>query len=394
MKTALIFFRNAENKYDAQYYQKVIARFENCGIKPCAIEVLSDSDDLGFKRRLEEFKDKADNLVVFDNQRLSFDIKSLIAQNTDTALAENETARKILDDLGETDDYFALMPIEATVVPNLNGAYQGFIFDANEFTLALLPIESTLPDSMLEKYVLPYLQNKSGEKRKRLTLKYFGDGETLYSVLDEARESCKNDLIYTAEEDCGDFTVSLNYKGDANCLEAVRLIIGKLKDNIYAEFDTTLSERLFDLLRLKKLKISVSESFTGGRIVASLISNSGASEFVHEGVVSYSNFSKVKRLGVLDTDLKKHGAVSSVVAYQMAAGLIKDGNSDIAISTTGIAGPKSDDTEKPVGLCYIGVGMRDGVHTYRFNLKGDREKITETAKNTALFLAIKKLKSI
>ena len=102
----------------------------------------------------------------------------------------------------------------------------------------------------------------------------------------------------------------------------------------------------------------------------------------------------MKRLGVLDSDLKKHGAVSSVVAYQMCAGLLKGGGCDVAIATTGIAGPNSDDTKKPVGLCYIAVGMRDGVHTYRFNLSGSREKITETAKNTALFLAIKKLKNI
>jgi nicotinamide-nucleotide amidase len=78
----------------------------------------------------------------------------------------------------------------------------------------------------------------------------------------------------------------------------------------------------------------------------------------------------------------------------MSAGLIKTGNCDVAISTTGIAGPKSDDTKKPVGLCYIGVGMKDGVHTYKLNLTGTREEITETAKNTALFLAIKKLKNI
>ena len=95
-----------------------------------------------------------------------------------------------------------------------------------------------------------------------------------------------------------------------------------------------------------------------------------------------------------EKDLSSEGAVSSVVAYQMAAGLLKDGDCDIAISTTGIAGPKSDDTDKPVGLCYIAVGMKNGVHTYRYRLSGTREQITETAKNTALFLAIKKLKNI
>ena len=78
----------------------------------------------------------------------------------------------------------------------------------------------------------------------------------------------------------------------------------------------------------------------------------------------------------------------------MSSGLLTAGDCDIAISTTGIAGPKSDDTLKPVGLCFIGVGMKDGVHVYKYNLKGDRETVTETAKNTAMFLAIKRLKNL
>ena len=77
----------------------------------------------------------------------------------------------------------------------------------------------------------------------------------------------------------------------------------------------------------------------------------------------------------------------------MAAGLLMGGKTDIAIATTGIAGPKSDDTNKPVGLCYIAVGTKNGVHTYRYVFPGNREEITETAKNTALFLAIKLLKN-
>jgi nicotinamide-nucleotide amidase len=158
--------------------------------------------------------------------------------------------------------------------------------------------------------------------------------------------------------------------------------------------DVSLSERLFDLLKLKKIKIATAESFTAGRVVASIISNSGASEFVHEGVVCYSNDSKAIRMNIEKSDLMKEGAVSSMTAYRMAAGLLKQGKVDLAISTTGVAGPFGDGSQAPVGLCYIGIGMMDGVHTYKLNLTGSREEITEKAKNTALFLAIKKLKSL
>jgi nicotinamide-nucleotide amidase len=243
---------------------------------------------------------------------------------------------------------------------------------------------------------LPYLENKFGIKSKRLILKYFGNNELLNDVLAQA-EVIYEGVKCNVYQKNGDVSIDLlfNDGADDNSRgEVVRYIVGNLKDNIYAEFDTTLGERLFDLLKLKNLKISVAESFTAGRVVSEIIKNSGASSYVDEGIVCYSNQSKIKRLGVDNADLEKQGAVSSIVAYQMSAGLLKNGGCDLAISTTGIAGPKSDDTQKPVGLCYIGVGMKDGVHTYKLNLSGSREEITETAKNTALFLAIKKLKNL
>ena len=360
--------------------------------------MLSGNDDLSFKRRLTEFRDTADNLIVFESQNLSFDLKEIVSDVFDAPMVENDTARKFLDAVSAQDgveyaDTFALMPLDATIVPNVKGAYQGFILDDNSFTLALLPnnIEQLKP--MCEKYVLPYFENKSGKKIKRLVLKYFGDKTILEEVVDSAKKI--GDFEYAVTELNGDITLDLNFgDGGNSSQDVIRKIVGELKENIYAEFDTTLGERLFDLLKLKNIKLSVAESFTAGRVVSSVIANSGASAYVHEGVVSYSNDSKESRLGVQKADLIKEGAVSSIVAYQMCAGLLRTGKCDLAIATTGIAGPKSDDTKKPVGLFYIAVGMKDGVHTYRYVIPGNREQITETAKNTALFLAIKKLKNI
>ena len=76
----------------------------------------------------------------------------------------------------------------------------------------------------------------------------------------------------------------------------------------------------------------------------------------------------------------------------MAEGLLAVGNCDISISTTGIAGPKSDNTNKPVGLVYIGIATADETQVYEYNLKGSRKDITETAINLALFAAFKKVK--
>ena len=287
--------------------------------------------------------------------------------------------------------------MDGTVIPNIHGGFQGFILDSNEFTLSVLPQGEKEIKVMCDKYLLPYLENKLGIKRKRLVLKYFGDVNLLHRTLAEAENIGVDGFSANVTEKNGDITVDVlfNDKTSSDVQgDIIRYVVSALKENVYAEFETTLGERLFDILKLKKLKLSVAESFTGGRLASAVIANSGASEFFDEGAVTYSNQSKMKRLGVNSADLLKHGAVSSVVAYQMAAGLLKNGDCDVALATTGIAGPKSDDTEKPVGLCYIAVGMRDGVHTYKFRFSGNREQITETAKNTALFLAIKKLKNL
>ena len=402
MKSALIFFRNLNIPFEGDYYQKVVNAFDVGGHKVDTIEVLSCTDDLGFKRRFLELKDMYDNVIIIGGDSVEFGLKKMIAQTFDTVLVENENAKSFLDAVSKQNgiDYpesFASLPMEASVIPNLNGGYQGFIMDSDEFTLSVLPLDYNQVNTMCDKYVLPYIENKLGIKKSRVTLKYFGDIEKLKSTLKDAKNIGEKSFVWHVSQTYCDVKVNLLFDYETHeqtQREVVRYILSNLKDGIYAERDISLSEMLFDLLKLRNLKVSVAESFTSGKVVSDIIKNSGASAYVNEGVVTYSNQSKIKRLKVREKDLSTEGAVSSVVAYQMAAGLLKDGDCDIAISTTGIAGPKSDDTDKPVGLCYIAVGMKNGVHTYRYRLSGTREQITETAKNTALFLAIKKLKSL
>ena len=119
-----------------------------------------------------------------------------------------------------------------------------------------------------------------------------------------------------------------------------------------------------------------------------------SSEVYFEGLNTYNQLSKMKRLGVQEYALKSFGAVSDETAYQMAAGLIAAGDVDVAIATTGIAGPNSDSIDFPVGLAYIAIGTREKVYVYRYKFDGDRKEITEKAINHALFLAYRQLKDI
>ncbi len=113
--------------------------------------------------------------------------------------------------------------------------------------------------------------------------------------------------------------------------------------------------------------LSVAESCTGGWLSKLITDVSGASSIYKGGVCSYSNEVKVKLLGVSEEALNTAGAVSSIVATQMAAGVRKALNTDIGVGITGIAGPHSDNTSKPVGLIFIAVADENGVQVTQLN---------------------------
>ena len=139
--------------------------------------------------------------------------------------------------------------------------------------------------------------------------------------------------------------------------------------------------------------MSVAESFTGGGLAKRIVSVSGASEVYFEGLNTYNENAKIKRLGVSPYTLGTVGAVSEKTAYEMALGLLNTGDCDIAVATTGLAGPKSDKSMLPVGYCCIAVGTKERICVYQYKFDGDREEITQKAINYALFLAYKRLKN-
>ena len=218
--------------------------------------------------------------------------------------------------------------------------------------------------------------------------------EKLNNAIASARAAAEN-LQFNVSEAFGDCRLEIVYsdKTPKSVFDkAFRALVEKLNEYIYSLDDSTLAERLYQLLKLRRMKISVAESFTGGGIAKKLVEVPGISEVYFEGINSYSNESKIQRLGVDKFTISRYGAVSEQTAHEMATGLLNGGNCSVAIATTGIAGPKSDNTSKPVGLIYIAAGTQDNVNVYKFNLNGGRECITNTAINLALFLAYKALK--
>ena len=110
-----------------------------------------------------------------------------------------------------------------------------------------------------------------------------------------------------------------------------------------------LEERLVKMLLDRNEKVSTAESCTGGMVSSHLINYPGISSVFMEGCVTYSNEAKMKSLGVKKETLDKFGAVSEETAREMAEGIAKRHNTNIGLSTTGIAGPEGGSEEKPVG---------------------------------------------
>ena len=401
MKTALISFRDTDREYERKAEESLVWAFNAGGIRVDDISVLSVKDDLGFKRRFEELEQAAyTNVIILCSDEVTFDIKGFLAKKLGVNLEENTNARKFIREYNERTGNtggmeYALLPEGSIVIPNFNGVFQGFLAEG-DYTVTLLPNRPEAFGAMCSTYILPYFEKKYKIRYDKLTLKLFGVKEDeLEDVLKKAGKIAKNKLKFNVERNHSDIRLNAVYDNNTPkrlADDAIRFLVSSLKEKIYAEEDTTLQKCLFDLLNLHRKKIAFAESFTAGRVASALISVPGASAVVNEGIVAYSNHAKQSRLFVSAETLEKYGAVSTQTSYEMAAGLLRDAETDIAVATTGLAGPKSDDSKKPVGLCFIAVGDRTGLHIHKLNFGGDREEITETAKNTALFFAIAHLR--
>ncbi len=145
-----------------------------------------------------------------------------------------------------------------------------------------------------------------------------------------------------------------------------------------------LEQDVGNLLRQKGLTLGVVESATGG-LISHLITNvSGSSDYYKGSVTAYSNEIKIRVVGVKEETINKYGAVSALVAEEMAQGGRKALAADICLADTGIAGPTGATSDKPVGLFYIGLSHRAGTYSRKHNFQGDREQNKRDAAETAL----------
>ena len=154
----------------------------------------------------------------------------------------------------------------------------------------------------------------------------------------------------------------------------------------------TLEETLVNLLIEKGYKITTAESCTGGLVASSIVSVANASKVFDQAFVTYANDAKIKYLNVNEEDINKYGVVSEEVVKQMALGAQEMANANVALATSGIAGPGGGTVEKPVGMVCFGIAINDEVFTYtkQFNAIG-RNNVREESVDFVLAKAIELL---
>lgn len=301
----------------------------------------------------------------------------------------------------------AQVPKGAVVLANPNGTAPGLAmevlpnpFRANGATswLIMLPGPPRELRPMFTDTVVPLLQRVLPLPAEFAchTLRATGIGE---SVVEErvagplqSLVEAGLDLGYCARPGQVDVRVAARGPGAAQKVaDAETIVRAKLGPWLYGAEDEDLESNIITLLTARKETLALAESCTGGCLANRLTNVPGASAVLLAGLVTYSNASKQRFLGVRGETLAQHGAVSEPVAREMAEGARRETGADYAISITGIAGPGGGSEAKPVGTVFVGLATGSDTIVERYHNPWDRETFKNATAQQAMEMLRRKL---
>lgn len=260
----------------------------------------------------------------------------------------------------------AMLPKDCVIFPNDNGTAPGMAIEKDGVHILVLPGPPRELKPMFQNCAVPYLMQFSDRIIVSHNIRTFGIGESSMAERVNDLFDAQNPTVAPYAKD-GEallrVTAMAKTKEDAEslCEPIIEEIKKRLDAYVYGVDYNCIEEAVVGMLKEHHLKVATAESCTGGLIAKRITDVPGTSEVFECGIISYANGIKHKVLGVSEDDLNKYGAVSEPVAKQMAQGALKVSGADIAVSVTGIAGPDSDSTGKPVGLVYIGLADKENV---------------------------------
>ncbi|MBM3497363.1 MAG: nicotinamide-nucleotide amidohydrolase family protein, partial [Armatimonadetes bacterium] len=254
--------------------------------------------------------------------------------------------------------------------------------------------------AMMEGCVLPRLRSRVGDAAARRQIRHL----RLCDIGESAAAQALGDLMaleanpsVASYASPGEVVLELTARADSEA-QAVLLLDGteaeirhRLGAAVYAVGEESMEAALGRALREAGRTLATAESCTGGLIASRITDVPGASDYLREGFVTYSDRAKTARLGVDAALIKAHGAVSEPVARAMAQGCRERAGTDYAIAVTGIAGPGGERPGKPVGLVYIAVADEAGVEVVEQTWPGTRSQFKARVSQFALNMARKRV---
>lgn len=295
----------------------------------------------------------------------------------------------------------ALIPQGGEVLENPAGLAPGIWLEEGTKTIILLPGPPHEMKATFETSVEPRLASLRQSVICTHSLHFYGIGEAeLDNTLSDLMASSENPKVAPYAKG-GEVELRLTAQGE-NPAAAEKLlapltlsIAQRFQDNYYGKDVGHLKNALAAALSESELTIAAAESCTGGLISKWLTDIPGSSKYYLGGICTYSETAKQHFLHVSPKTLATEGAVSADTAAQMAIGARREFQTDIAVATTGIAGPGGGSAKKPVGLAYIGLATADGVKTWRFQAGSlqckSRDAVREAVAKEAFFRILKAL---
>lgn len=291
-----------------------------------------------------------------------------------------------------------MFPEGATIMPNSCGTAPGCICERDGKYIIVLPGPPHELKAMMEQSVMPYLEAKADRRIHSRVLRIFGIGES--TVEYTLRDMIHNQTNPTIAPYAGFIEVSLRVTARTKLNEdpsgmiepVIAQICDRLGEGVYSTDNEEMPQVVAKLLKQKRKTVAIAESLTGGAVCSEMVNVPGMSQYLLEGVVTYTNEAK-ERLGVSHETLTRYSAVSQQVAVEMAKCVRTRAGANIGLSTTGVAGPGTDANGNPEGLIYIGISDVNGDRAIRIESGWERRRIRHMAMLSALNELRKSLQS-
>jgi nicotinamide-nucleotide amidase len=318
------------------------------------------------------------------------------------ALLEEEFARRG-QAMPRRLDRLALLPQGAAIWPG--AGEPAWVLEVNRAAVAVLPAGSAALGALVDTQLRPLARQRLGAGETTVLRTLHTTGLSPADVEERLGRWLGGDSAVAVSSVPVDGDVWVQLRARAASRSAAEAALAPVEREVgdalgidcWGRDEDTMEVVVGRLLLERRLTVSMAESCTGGLVGHRLTNIAGSSRYVERGVVVYSNEAKQQLLGVPESMLREHGAVSAPVAEAMAAGICRMSGSPCGIAVTGIAGPDGGTPTKPVGTVYVAAAVpgRDGprIEVRRFRFPGGREAVKWQSSQAALDLLRRALSS-